>query len=88
MTVTVENIIRAVELEEKQKSLVADLGLIFSDIRMEIGLSQREAATLLDTTQARISGAETGDWDPKLSTLIKYAKGYGYDVQVTLLPEE
>jgi transcriptional regulator with XRE-family HTH domain len=55
---------------------------------MEIGLSQREAATLLDTTQARISGAETGDWDPKLSTLIKYAKGYGYDVQVTLLPEE
>jgi transcriptional regulator with XRE-family HTH domain len=51
-------------------------------------LTQRQAAKLLDSTQARISDYELGKSNIQLNTLIGLAELYGYDVEVSFVPIE
>jgi len=88
MTFSVEDIMRAVDeqMADEGRPVAQTLGEVLQDARLMLCLTQREAADMLDTSQARISGAERGEWDPKLSTILKYAEGYGYDIEINLIP--
>jgi transcriptional regulator with XRE-family HTH domain len=88
MTISVEDIINAVDAQmaNENRPVAETLGEALQEARVMLCITQREAADMLDTSQARISGAERGEWDPKLSTILKYAEGYGYDIEINLIP--
>lgn len=81
-------VIDFIEEADRKRKLARETGDIFSEIRSDQGLTQREAAEKLSTTQCVISNLEKGEWDPKLSTLTKYARAYGYTVQLNFEPIE
>lgn len=60
----------------------------FRYMREEAGLSQREAAELIGTTQANLSYMENGKADIRLSTAQRVGKAYGYNVEVVFEPFE
>lgn len=86
MTVTIDDVLEAASELAAQQEVAQSLGAIFAEARLVKGWGQREAADRLDTAQARISAMERGEWDPKLSTILKYAKGYGYDIEISVVP--
>ncbi len=52
-------------------------------IRKDRGLTQKEVARLMETTQSAVSDLERGGVDPHLSTLQRYARAVGAQVRVT-----
>lgn len=77
------------EVEESNADiLIWNIGMEFAELRHERGLTQRQAAELLGTIQGRISPLEGGRQDLKLSTLARYADGYGQHVVVWFKPQE
>lgn len=52
--------------------------------RFELGLSQRDMARRLGTSQARVSHIESADRDRRLDTLIAYAEALGADLLLAL----
>jgi transcriptional regulator with XRE-family HTH domain len=73
-------------MQEADQNLLNSLGQIFLDIRHEKGLSQREAAKLANSTQARLSDIENAKADMKLLNIQRWANIYGYDVQLAFTP--
>lgn len=67
---------------------LSTIGNIFRGLREARGLNQYEAADLLNTTQARISYLESGANDLKISTLVKFAAGYGQDISILFKNED
>ncbi len=53
--------------------------------RTELGVSGRELASRMETSQPSIARLESGDVDPRLSTVQRYAAALGYVVKWELM---
>ncbi len=83
-------------LERLQERIrTADRGWFFAaiaqdvaDRRQELGLSQRELAELVGTTQSAIARLERGGRPPRIDTLLRIADALDCDLSVELNPRE
>jgi len=73
----------------------ADNGWFFAAIavelaerRVERGLSQRELAALVGTTQSAIARLESGGRPPRIDTLLRIADALDCELRVSLTPRE
>ena len=81
-------------LERLQERIrTADRGWFFAaiadkvaDRRATMGLSQRELAELVGTTQSAIARLERGGRPPRIDTLLKIAEALDCDLMVELVP--
>jgi predicted transcriptional regulator len=81
-------------LERLQERIrTADRGWFFAAIaqdvaerRQELGLSQRELAELVGTTQSAIARLERGGRPPRIDTLLRIADALDCDLSVELRP--
>ena len=81
-------------LERLQERIrTADRGWFFAAIakdvaerRQELGLSQRELAELVGTTQSAIARLERGGRPPRIDTLLRIADALDCDLTVELHP--
>jgi transcriptional regulator with XRE-family HTH domain len=81
-------------LERLQERIrTADRGWFFAAIadkvaerRQEMGLSQRELAELVGTTQSAIARLERGGRPPRIDTLLRIAEALDCDLVVDLRP--
>ena len=60
------------------------LGALLKQARVEAGLTQKQIADQLHTSKSVISRMENHAKDIRLSTLEKFAKAVGRDIQVVL----
>ncbi len=63
---------------------VQDISATLRNVRKARGLSQRELGMRIGLTQAQISKIEGGRVDPRLSSVVEFARGVG--VEVMLVP--
>ncbi len=61
------------------------LGILLKQARMEAGMTQEQIAHKLKTSKSVISRMENHATDIRLSTLEKFAKAVGRDIQVALV---
>ena len=54
--------------------------------RRQLGLTQRDVAERMGTTQSAVSDLEAGRTDPRWSTVQRYAAAIGARVRVEVLP--
>lgn len=73
-------------MDESDKELLENIGQLYAEIRKEAGLTQRAAAALAESNQARISYLENGKADIFILTLRRWANIYGYDIEINLVP--
>jgi transcriptional regulator with XRE-family HTH domain len=83
---------RAIE-RLREKIATRDRGWFFAaiagqvaDRRAELGLSQRELAELVGTTQSAIARLERGGRPPRIDTLLNIADALQCDLRVDLVP--
>jgi transcriptional regulator with XRE-family HTH domain len=82
-------------LERLQERIrTADRGWFFAAIadqvaerRQELGLSQRELAELVGTTQSAVARLERGGRPPRIDTLLRIADALECDLVVELRPQ-
>ena len=72
----------AINLVENERTLVRDLVLA----RKDAGLSQAEVGKRMGVTQAAVARIESGDRDPRLSTLRRYANAVGASIRHLVTP--
>jgi transcriptional regulator with XRE-family HTH domain len=60
----------------------ADFGLALRGMRQRVGLSQRELAERIGTTQSAVARMEKGSMQPKFCTLEKLAEALEHDLLV------
>lgn len=65
---------------------IRQLSRTLRDARLRIGLTQRELANRIGTSQPAIAHLERGDANPTVETLWRLAAACGYSLQVTLQP--
>jgi len=75
-------------MSEKLENILTGVGNLLWTFRASEGLSQREAAAKVGSTQARLSDMEQGRRDIRLSNLVRWAELYGYDVEINFVPIE
>jgi DNA-binding XRE family transcriptional regulator len=73
----------AAEIEEQQAKM--DLVIALYEARKAAGLTQKQLAEKLGTTQANIAELERGRRNITFSTLARYARACGKRITVTLL---
>ncbi len=61
------------------------LGILLKQARVEAGMTQEQIAKQLKTSKSVISRMENHATDIRLSTLEKFAKAVGRDIQVALV---
>ncbi len=61
------------------------LGILLKQARIEAGMTQEQIAKQLKTSKSVISRMENHATDIRLSTLEKFAKAVGRDIQVALV---
>ncbi len=61
------------------------LGVLLKQARIDAGLTQKQIADKLHTSKSVISRMENHAKDIRLSTLEKFAKAVGRDIQVVLV---
>lgn len=76
------------DIAPEEWALLEDVGELFRELREESGLTQREAARAIESTQARISDIENGKSDILVGTLSRWASAYGYRLDIGLVPME
>ncbi|MCC0178057.1 XRE family transcriptional regulator [Waterburya agarophytonicola K14] len=77
------------ELRELYEQVKANLHIaqLIYDARTESGLSQKELAKMLNTTESEISQLEDADYEGNsLSMLIRVAKALNREVKIDLVP--
>lgn len=72
----------------RKDSIIVNLMHQLVRARMSAGLSQAGVGNLLDVGQSAIGGLETLRNDPRLSTLIKYARATGHNIEFKVVPIE
>ena len=77
----------------RERIATRDRGWFFAAIadkvaerRAEMGLSQRELAELVGTTQSAIARLERGGRPPRIDTLLKIAEALDCELSVELIP--
>jgi ribosome-binding protein aMBF1 (putative translation factor) len=79
------------ELQEmvKEASINAQVSLIIYDVRKQAGLTQRQLADLIGTTQSVIARLEDADYDGhSLSMLARIAAALDRKLEIKMLPKE
>lgn len=56
--------------------------------RLAVGLTQQDVARRMETTQSVVSNFERLGGDPKLSTLLRYARAVGARARICVLDDE
>lgn len=74
------------ELEESIAKLRQDVADMFTDVRLDAGLSRKDAIRRLDVVYSNLSRVESAGTDLRLSTIQRFAYGYGYKVEIALVP--
>ena len=54
--------------------------------RLELGLTQAEVATRMETSQSAVARLEAAEVDAKMSTLQRYAIAIGFEIEFSLRP--
>ena len=79
----------------RERIVAGDRGWFFAQIaervaerRVERGLSQRELAELVGTTQSAIARLERGGRPPRIDTLLRIADALDCDLNVELVPRK
>ena len=73
----------AIRLNGGQRGPVRDLpvgpavGAYLANIRHREAISQREVAQAMGTQQSHVSDIESGDMDPRVSTIVRYLVAVG-----------
>ena len=75
-------------MSDDEWATLAQIGSMFKELRLEAGLNQKEAAKALGTSQARLPVLENGQADVMITTLMRHAALYGYNVEISLVPAE
>ena len=77
----------------RERIATGDRGWFFAAIadkvterRAEMGMSQRELAELVGTTQSAIARLERGGRPPRIDTLLKIAEALDCELSVELIP--
>jgi len=73
-------------MSDEEWELLADIGKIMKQFRLDAGLMQRDAAKLANTSQARVPVLEKGQADVMITTLNRWANVYGYALSVSFVP--
>lgn len=73
---------------ELEKELLLSISDAFVQIRAASGLTQRQAARLIESTPSRISELENAKTDIMILTLQKWADAYGYRLELSFIPYE
>jgi transcriptional regulator with XRE-family HTH domain len=60
----------------------SNFGLVLRELRLRAGLSQRELADRIGSTQSAIARMEKGEAEPKLCTLEKLANALNRDFHI------
>lgn len=60
----------------------ATLISLLAGMRKASGMSQQAVADLMGTTQSAVSDIESGQVEPRLSTLTRYASALGADLEI------
>ncbi len=61
---------------------VLDVAIVLGNRRKERTLSQRELGARIGLTQAQISKIENGRVDPRLSSVVEFARGVGLELML------
>lgn len=79
----------------RERIATGDRGWFFAAIadrvterRVEMGMSQRELAELVGTTQSAIARLERGGRPPRIDTLLRIAEALDCDLSVELIPNK
>ena len=79
----------------RERIVTGDRGWFFAaiaekvtDRRVEMGMSQRELAELVGTTQSAIARLERGGRPPRIDTLLRIAEALDCDLVVELAPHK
>jgi ribosome-binding protein aMBF1 (putative translation factor) len=73
----------------KDSSVIAQVSMIIYDVREQAGLTQRQLADLVGTTQSVIARLEDADYDGhSLSMLARIASAVGQKLEIKMLPKE
>lgn len=73
------------DMTEREWALLGNIGGLFKDLRTEAGFSQKEAARRIGTSQARLPVLENGQADVMITTLQRWAKVYGYELEISVI---
>lgn len=79
------------ELQEmvKESSINAQISLIIYDVRKQAGLTQKQLADLIGTTQSVIARLEDADYEGhSLSMLARIAAALDRKLEIKMLPKE
>lgn len=81
---------KSTEFQKADRQLKPFYDLIIEIInrRNDLGLTQKELAERAQTHQSRISKIESGEYNIRLSTLIKIAESLETEVSIKLIPLE
>lgn len=64
------------------QELLDTIGDVFTNLRLESGMTQRQVAKIAGCTQAKVSDLENARSDVFISTIHKIASAYGYDIEI------
>jgi transcriptional regulator with XRE-family HTH domain len=73
-------------MSDEEWDLLKQIGQKFKEIRLRSNLTQIEAAKQVSMRQARIPVLENGQADVMITTLSRWAKVYGYEINIELVP--
>ena len=91
MKIIQESIDRDPELQEmvRESSINAQVSLIIYDVRKQAGLTQKQLADLIGTTQSVIARLEDADYEGhSLSMLVRIAAALDRKIKIEMLPKE
>lgn len=73
-------------MAETIEELVAGVGVVLTNLRHELGISQKEMAKRIGTTQAQVHYLESGKKnDLKLSTLLKFTNALDLELWIHIM---
>ncbi|WP_309731533.1 helix-turn-helix transcriptional regulator [Chamaesiphon sp. OTE_75_metabat_556] len=73
----------------RESSVNAQVSLIIYDVRKQAGLTQKQLADLIGTTQSVIARLEDADYEGhSLSMLARIAAALGRKIKIEMLPKE
>lgn len=75
-------------LDDEGRALIENVGALFREVREEQALSQYDVAKNMGVSQSRVSALETGVRDIQVGTLNRWARAYGFQLEIALLPLE
>lgn len=70
--------------KQSRDQMTRDLVVFLTGVRNRRGWTQRALAEILQVGQSTVSEFETAQAEPRLTTLARYARALGYDLELRL----